>query len=235
MNHKRRLSNREAVLISYLISKANYRYDGDISETLFVTEMDDGGMGSLELYPNNEIKEKRSFGKIISECQFRDVDWVPVSACLLVDKEDRLFELDMFKGDGSKLICIPEKQYYDLSTLRYLANQYNIGYKQLRDYYGKGDRIAISLNDSLYMIEILRQRLFPILGGNILKYESNQFSHTHINWSCDVIEPYSDFVKRSCDIARREIEEVISTYSTNEKDGLYVYMTLFNESGYDDV
>lgn len=71
--------------------------------------MNDGGMGSLYLFPNGVIIEKRSFGKCVSTCQFTDKDGVEVIASLNVDKNGELFELDIWKTDYSPLISIPEK------------------------------------------------------------------------------------------------------------------------------
>ncbi len=71
--------------------------------------MNDGGMGSLLLFPKGIIKKNRLFGKCVSEYQFTDKDGVEVIASLNVDKNEELFELDVWKTDYSPLICFPEK------------------------------------------------------------------------------------------------------------------------------
>ena len=38
---------------------------------------------------------------------FEDKDGTPVFSSLFIDKNQKLYELDMFKGDGSHLIEIP--------------------------------------------------------------------------------------------------------------------------------
>ena len=43
----------------------------------------------------------------VSECQFKDIDGVPVIASLYLDKDNELFELDIWKVDFSKLEMIP--------------------------------------------------------------------------------------------------------------------------------
>jgi len=77
-------------------------------ESLLVETMNDGGMGSLLLFPNGVTKEKRLFGRCVSECQFTDRDGVEVIASINIDKKGELLELDIWKTDHSPLISIPE-------------------------------------------------------------------------------------------------------------------------------
>jgi hypothetical protein len=65
--------------------------------------MDDGGMGSLLLFPNGNIVEGRKFGKQISDLQFIDSDGVEVLASLNTDVDGNLFELDIWKTDFGML------------------------------------------------------------------------------------------------------------------------------------
>jgi hypothetical protein len=71
-----------------------------------VQNMPDGGMGSIKFYSGGPRSELR-YGKEIAEAAFRDADGVPVSLSLSVDKAGELFELDVFKADGSPLVRYP--------------------------------------------------------------------------------------------------------------------------------
>lgn len=79
-----------------------------------VQPMSDGNMGSLVLrddglenVPGRGLERK--FGQRISECRFRDVDQVPVSAPLNIDQHGRMFELDVWKTDFTEAVRIPEE------------------------------------------------------------------------------------------------------------------------------
>lgn len=72
-----------------------------------MASLEDGGMGSLALFPCDTFNKVRHFGSQVSECQFRDTDGVLVVASLYLDEDDKLYELDMWKVDFSKLINIP--------------------------------------------------------------------------------------------------------------------------------
>ncbi len=76
-------------------------------DRLLVETMDDGGMGSLRLFPNGKHKENRKFGDCASEYRFDDIDGVPVLVSLNTDQNGDLFELDVWKTDFSKLKKIP--------------------------------------------------------------------------------------------------------------------------------
>ena len=65
-------------------------------------------MGSLRLFPEGRATQKSIFGKQVSEYQFADSDGTQVIASLYVDQNGELFELDIWKTDFGKLICIPE-------------------------------------------------------------------------------------------------------------------------------
>jgi hypothetical protein len=68
-----------------------------------VYEMNDGGMGSLRFVGVDD----RKFGLITAEATFRDEDGVPVNAAVIFDQYGELYELDIFKADGSALRRIP--------------------------------------------------------------------------------------------------------------------------------
>jgi len=105
----RKPTNTELALIGYLVDIAALEnLSAEWRNTLLVSPMDDGGMGSLLLFPNEYTTDGRRFGKCVSEYLFRDADEIDVLASLNLDREDQLFELDMWKVDFNPLICWPE-------------------------------------------------------------------------------------------------------------------------------
>lgn len=107
LNNIRKLTHQEEHLLDELIFRSTQNIQCDWKDGLLVSSLCDGGMGSLALFPRNTLDEKRHFGSQVSECQFKDSDGVLVIASLYLDEKDRLFELDLWKVDGSKLISIP--------------------------------------------------------------------------------------------------------------------------------
>lgn len=103
----RRLTPKEEKLIELLIKRASKTFPINWNEDLLVCQMDDGGMGSLYLYPNGEINKDRILGEQVSEFQFTDQDGIEVIASLNVDDNGNLFELDIWKTDFNKLIELP--------------------------------------------------------------------------------------------------------------------------------
>ena len=81
----------------------------DSIDDLRVSEMNDGGMGSLLLIPKDAQNCMCLFGKQIISVEFTDSDGTPVSIALNVDKEGRLYELDMWKVDFSPLLHWPNQ------------------------------------------------------------------------------------------------------------------------------
>lgn len=76
-------------------------------EGVKVRAMNDGGMGSLELVPQEGAASTRRFGKKVAEYQFTDADGVEVLVSLNLDEDGRPFELDIWKTDFSPLIHVP--------------------------------------------------------------------------------------------------------------------------------
>ena len=74
-------------------------------ETLRVSDMNDGGMGSLLF---ETIKPDRRYGRTLSEGWFKDEDGWPVLVAINLDKEDEIFELDSWKVDFSPRRHLPE-------------------------------------------------------------------------------------------------------------------------------
>ncbi|MCB2100229.1 MAG: hypothetical protein KDE22_05130 [Rhodobacterales bacterium] len=108
MMMKRKLRNEEILLISILVKYAGkeHAYLLDNIENLFAEEMNDGGMGSLLIFGNDNVDRK--LGKCIAEASFCDDDETPVIVGLNIDNYQDLFELDMWKADGSPLISLPD-------------------------------------------------------------------------------------------------------------------------------
>lgn len=103
---KRHLTAQEELLLNELISRSHIVLPSDWRTTLLVSDLDDGGMGSLSLYPQGIVCLTRNLGSLISDCQFKDIDGISVIASLYLDKEDLLYELDMWKTDFSPLKVI---------------------------------------------------------------------------------------------------------------------------------
>ena len=106
----RNLSLEETRLLDFLIRKAdNLVVQSDLYAKIKVADMQDGGMGSLRLFPTGLELPETSFGKQASECQFTDKDGVEVIASLNLDVNGNLYELDIWKTNYEKLIHIPER------------------------------------------------------------------------------------------------------------------------------
>ena len=105
LNKKRKLTSQEICLLKELMEKGNFLPPFDWENNLLVSEMQDGGMGSLLLYPSGIVEdEHRTFGIQISECVFKDTDNVNIIASLNLDENGNLYELDIWKTDYSPVI-----------------------------------------------------------------------------------------------------------------------------------
>jgi hypothetical protein len=102
----------ELRLLEFLIQKAEgLVVETDWQQNLRVSDMEDGGMGSLRLFPKGSDVKERAYGCQASDCQFIDDDGVKVIASLNLDKDGNLFEVDIWKTDFGKLIHIPTGFY----------------------------------------------------------------------------------------------------------------------------
>ena len=101
----RKLKEEEKTLISWLIKDAD---KGDVIiknlDNYLMNEMDDGGMGSLQVVGS----EDRIFGRELATGDFYDIDGVPVFISVDLDTNDDFYELDVFKGDFSSLKKFPD-------------------------------------------------------------------------------------------------------------------------------
>jgi hypothetical protein len=100
----RPLHKEEHQVIQALLQASSEEPKPIIEANTLVTQMDDGGMGSIRfLYP-----DPQPMVKAVSKAQYTDSDGVLVSINLNVDKRGRLFELDFWKVDFSPLRRYPQ-------------------------------------------------------------------------------------------------------------------------------
>jgi len=84
-------------------------------EGIMASDMNDGGMGSLLLVPDQDIGDRR-FGRRLISGEFNDTDGVPVQLGVNLDQNGRLYELDIWKVDFS-----PISKWPDSSEIRIVA------------------------------------------------------------------------------------------------------------------
>lgn len=99
---RRRLTQREKGLLLELIKRSNTKISANWEQGLLVVPIN-GITGSLIMYPKGVSENGRTLGVQASECQFLDLDGVPVIAALNLDAHGNLFELDLWKTDFSKV------------------------------------------------------------------------------------------------------------------------------------
>jgi hypothetical protein len=108
----RSLSDVEHSLIARLVR--NTPHENKVLEQLcnaLVQDMPDGGMGSIKFQKKTP---KTDYEEQIAEGAFWDADGVPVSVTLMVDSAGHLFELDVFKADGSPLVRYPDLDDFEI-------------------------------------------------------------------------------------------------------------------------
>ena len=106
-NNSRKATKAELLLISFLVRKGNLILNDNWQEDLTVSPMDDGGMGSLILDLDSDTDAERTMGSQASECSFLDEDGMVVLAALNLDKNGKLFELDLWRVDFNPLKALP--------------------------------------------------------------------------------------------------------------------------------
>ena len=80
-----------------------------LSRQSLVEPMDDGGMGSL-VFVSGSTSGVRAWGAAVVQGEFDDMDGVPVSFSINLDKEGRLFELDLWRVDFEPLKQFPSSE-----------------------------------------------------------------------------------------------------------------------------
>jgi hypothetical protein len=104
----RKPTKAEERLIDFLINQSSKKFLSDWKDKITVRQMNDGGMGGLVLFLDNESEQNRLFGEQISEYYFKDKDGIDVIVSLNTDNKGNLFELDVWKTDFSKLLKFPD-------------------------------------------------------------------------------------------------------------------------------
>lgn len=106
----RQLKKEEIELIQYmLLGKPEMEYLLNNLSIYFVSEMDDGGMGSLKV--ESPLKETRKYNGYIADIYLRDVDDIPLVITIYVDTDGDLYELDVWKADSTPLKEFPKSPY----------------------------------------------------------------------------------------------------------------------------
>lgn len=100
----RLLRPEEIALVEHLAADAAAAWN---FERALVEDMEDGGMGSIRFLGKDGHGHR--FGKVYSECEYRDVDGVTVLITLVVDRQGYPFELDFWKVDFLSLKRFPTK------------------------------------------------------------------------------------------------------------------------------
>jgi len=113
MEQCRELKKIEIDLIEYLARKAKYPLVKNWYNKYKALPMNDGGMGSIILIPDNLPQQDRFFNAQISDCLLKDIDNMDILISLNIDQNDFLFELDIWKCDYS-----PVKEITGIEDLR---------------------------------------------------------------------------------------------------------------------
>lgn len=108
----------EVIIMRTLLDRAfEPRWKGVDVEALRVSDMNDGGMGSLQF---DTTKPDRMFGRTLAEGWFKDEDGFPVLLWLNLDEDDEIFELDSWKVDSSPRRRLPQSESEILSGLAHM-------------------------------------------------------------------------------------------------------------------
>lgn len=112
-NQARSLRDAEIALLTALLSTQPdfNRYVEEIA-TAKVSDMSDGGMGSVEFF----VPGERCLGKTLVEADYLDSDGLPVSIVVNADDKGRLYELDIWKADFSPLNQYPRPDIVKIKT-----------------------------------------------------------------------------------------------------------------------
>ena len=101
-------SPEEERFLVFMVKQAALTLPANWQQSLRVKAMDDGGMGSLLLFPDGTESGKAVFGKTVAEYEFKDADRADVLASLNLDQFGKLFELDIWKVNFEPLISFPD-------------------------------------------------------------------------------------------------------------------------------
>ena len=102
----RRCTKEELELIEALAKKANYNLEPNWMEKILAQPIDDVRIGSIRLINISlPILLKRG-GRLITDSYYYDADGTEVCVYLLIDSNQNLCELDMWKVDNSEILEI---------------------------------------------------------------------------------------------------------------------------------
>lgn len=107
MVNNRKLIPEEIALITFLANKANFKLESNWKDHIIAYPLTMGKIGSIGLLRNHMQEYTRRRSREISCCKFHDTDHIEVAAYLLIDSEDMLYELDLWKVDDSEIHHIP--------------------------------------------------------------------------------------------------------------------------------
>lgn len=93
------------VVLALLKHSPSFALLSSTLDTMVVTDMSDGGMGSIRFLHRDD--RDRRFGFELAKATYTDQDGVVVSIALNLDQYGDLFELDFWKVDFSSLIRYP--------------------------------------------------------------------------------------------------------------------------------
>lgn len=106
MRALRDATSDELFLIEYLAGKARYPLDANWKEHIKVVPLTEEQLGSVEITFDTEMPNPQESLEI-SNCMFYDRDGIAVAVYLLVNKENKLCELDVWKCDDTPIYKIP--------------------------------------------------------------------------------------------------------------------------------
>ncbi len=106
MESIRKPTSDEIRIIRYLAEKAKCKLEASWESKLMVKPITDMRIGPVYLLFQSEfVEHKKEF--LVADCQFCDIDNVPVVLYLLVDEDGIPCELDMWKCDDTPINAIP--------------------------------------------------------------------------------------------------------------------------------
>lgn len=88
--------------------KANYALALNWSKQLRVRPLTNNSIGSIEIINYAQHENTNTQYKEIANCMYYDYDGVCVAVYLLVNQDNQICEIDMWKGDDSPIRSIPE-------------------------------------------------------------------------------------------------------------------------------
>ena len=101
----RSLREEEFLLLQALLQQVPHDTRLSLDQKPLVEDMNDGGMGSIRFVEQDAVDRK--MGSELIAARYIDSDQVPVLISINLDQKGRLFEIDFWKVDFSKLNRYP--------------------------------------------------------------------------------------------------------------------------------